>query len=112
MYSSLIETFGKHRVLVMVPGIYVLAFHFREVREKAVPFLPMLQAWWSTPRMYGSESPRVLSRLCPQSIDIKRSHQTGGEGRNHVHAFLSGEFRIHEGGVRSHSALRDGVFVS
>ena len=71
----------KHQILVMAPGIYVLAFYFREVREQAVLFLPMS---WSISMWYGSEFPRVLSRLYPQSIDIERSHQTGGEGRKHV----------------------------
>ena len=65
----------------------------------------------------------VLSRLCPHSIDIRRSHQSGGAGRNHVQArvclrrFLHqrGPAHVHvflwlRGGVRGHSALRDGFF--
>ena len=42
--------------------------HSRRSVQQAVPFLPMLQASFSTSRWYGSEFPRVLSRLCPQSI--------------------------------------------
>ena len=120
MYSSFVCDTWKQQVFGY--GSWHRCSRLPHSKRSAGHVVPFLQECFS--RWYGSESPRVLSRLCPHSIDIRRSHQSGGAGRNHVQARVCLRLFLHQrgpahvhvflwlrGGVRGHSALRDGVLL-